>query len=143
MKDSRTDTWRQSGRRSTFFYQYPFFFYLNETPTKINKTLLSTKQKRCLISKREGFYLHIVCFFGKLFQLTKEVEMASSIPPIPDEYLCPITRDIMSNPVILIEDVNLMCLYEFCGLHITAYFRVVPMKNLLYKLGYRIIIHLQ
>ncbi len=32
--------------------------------------------------------------------------MASSVLPIPYEYLCPITQDIMKNPVILIEDVS-------------------------------------
>ncbi|CAF1171538.1 unnamed protein product [Rotaria sordida] len=35
--------------------------------------------------------------------------MASTISSVPDEYLCPITRDIMMNPVILIED---GCSYE-------------------------------
>jgi hypothetical protein len=28
-------------------------------------------------------------------------------PPVPRDFLCPITREIMQNPVLLIEDVSL------------------------------------
>ena len=62
------------------------------------------------------------------------------ISPPPRDFLCPITREIMQNPVLLIEDVSSIFYNKN---KISFVLRDVHMNCMHYNVGYAIIIHLQ
>jgi len=67
---------------------------------------------------------------------------SQQISPPPRDFLCPITREIMQNPVLLIEDVSFY--YKNLKKSLVQYdYRAVHMNYMLYNVGYAIIIHLQ
>ncbi len=68
---------------------------------------------------------------------------SQQISPPPRDFLCPITREIMQNPVLLIEDVSFLFFFERKNCCSKKKSRVAHMNYMPYNVGYAIIIHLQ